>query len=197
MAVAAAGRPAPAPPGHRAAAAHEPGPRRFARSDFHLALRFGGGGYEGLYSEKLLDEWFVAVASPATLGRYGQLPTDGDTARYPLLHGTELDWSTWFATAAGGTTRHRPRAFFEDSAALLSAVTEGLGFAVLRWTLAAGELQSGRLALASRRVVPSDLGYYFVCPETYVSLPKVAALREWLQVQAREFPPPPKSLPRD
>jgi LysR family transcriptional regulator, glycine cleavage system transcriptional activator len=80
---------------------------------------------------------------------------------------------------------------------LLSAVTEGLGFAIVRWTLVAGELQSGRLALASRRAVPSDLAYYFVCPEAYALLPKVAALREWLKSQASGFPPPPKSLPRE
>lgn len=169
----------------------------FSRSDFHVALRFGRGGYERLYSEKLLDEWLVAVASPATLGRYGALPADGETARYPLLHGTEIDWSAWFASSAGGPTQHRPRAYIDDSASLLLAVTEGLGFAILRWTLAAEELQSGRLALASRRVVPTDLGYYFVCPETYATLPKVAALRAWLQSQARESPPPPKSLPRE
>jgi len=167
----------------------------FSRSDFHLALRFGKGGYEGLCYEKLLDEWAFAVASPATLSRYGPLPADGDTSRYPLLHGTEVDWTTWFA-ALGPVTQHRPRAYIDDSAALLSAVTEGLGFAIVRWTLVAGELQSGRLALASRRAVPSDLAYYFVCPETYTSLPKVAALREWLRSQAQQFPPPPESLPR-
>jgi LysR family transcriptional regulator, glycine cleavage system transcriptional activator len=168
----------------------------FARSDFHLALRFGKGNYEGLCCDKLLDEWAVAVASPATLGRYGPLPADGDTSRYPLLHGTENDWTTWFATA-GTATQHRPGAYIDDSAALLSAVTEGLGFAIVRWTLVAGELQSGRLALASRRAVPSDLAYYFVCPDAYALLPKVAALREWLKSQASGFPPPPKSLPRE
>jgi LysR family glycine cleavage system transcriptional activator len=165
----------------------------FSRSDFHLALRFGGGIYDGLYSLKLLDEWLVAVASPTMLSRHGPLPSNGDTTRYPLLHGTEIDWTTWFA-AAGSDRQHRPRAFIDDSAALLSAVTEGLGFAILRWTLAADDLQSGRIALASRRVVPSHWAHYFVCPETYASLPKVAALREWLQVQAREFPAPPESF---
>jgi LysR family transcriptional regulator, glycine cleavage system transcriptional activator len=164
----------------------------FTRSDFHLALRFGGGNYEGLYWEKLLAEWLVAVASPAVLSKYGPLPDKGDTTKYPLLHGDEIEWTTWFAT--GGTARpHRQRAFIDDSATLLSAVAEGLGFAVLRWSIAAGELQSGRVALASRRVVPSQWGHYFVCPETYASLPKVVALREWLKSQAREFSPPPES----
>ena len=53
----------------------------FSRSDFHLALRFGRGNYEGLCCEKLLDEWPVAVASPADAQqirsparRWGYLP---------------------------------------------------------------------------------------------------------------------------
>ncbi len=165
----------------------------FTRSDYHVALRFGGGNYEGLYWEKLLGEWLVAVASPAVLGKYGPLPHNGDTTKYPLLHGTEIDWTAWFA-AAGTAGQHRPRAFIDDSAALLSAVAEGLGFAILRWTIAAGELQSGRVALASPRVLPSQWDHYFVCPESYAALPKVVALREWLKSQAREFPPPPESF---
>lgn len=162
----------------------------FARTDFHVALRFGAGDYQGLHSGKLMDEWLVAVASPATLARYGPLPANGDTTRYPLLHGTEIDWTTWFAQS-GTVVRPRPRAVIDDSAALLAAVTEGLGFAILRWTLAAGEVQSGRIALASRRVLPYQLAYYFVCPESYATLPKVATLREWLMAQACEFSSPP------
>ncbi len=167
----------------------------FARSDFHVGIRLGAGDYEGLHSEKLLDEWLVAVASPATLARYGPLPADGDTTKYPLLHGTEIDWTNWFA-AHGPAVKGRPGAFIDDSASLLTAVMEGLGFAILRWTLAAGELQSGRLVLASERVVPFRLAYYFVCPESYASLPKVVALRDWLKLQAQEFPPPAQLAPK-
>ena len=86
-------------------------------------------------------------------------------------------------------TRSRPRA----SAALLTAVAEGLGFAILRWTLAASELQSGRLALASETVLPHRFAYYFVCPQSYIALPKVAGLRDWLVQQAAAFSAPPQS----
>jgi LysR family glycine cleavage system transcriptional activator len=162
----------------------------FARTDFHAAIRLGCGPYEGLHSEKLLDEWLVVVASPATLARYGPLPDGGDIARYPLLHGTELDWSSWFSADSSAVATRRG-AFIDDSASLLTAVMESLGFGILRWTLAASELQSGTVVLASRRVLPYRLSYYFVCPESYAALPKVTTLREWLRRQAREFPPPP------
>jgi LysR family glycine cleavage system transcriptional activator len=163
----------------------------FARTDFHAAIRLGTGTYPGLRSEKILDEYLVAVASPAVLAKHGTIAdAAGGIARLPLLHGTEIDWNSWCAGDVDGLTRLRG-AFLDDSAALLSATVEGLGFGILRWTLAAGELQAGRLVLASKQVLPYRFAYYFVCPEPYMTLPKVTALRDWLVRQAREFPPPP------
>jgi LysR family glycine cleavage system transcriptional activator len=162
----------------------------FARTDFHAAIRLGAGTYPGLRSEKILDEYLVAVASPAVLAKYGAIPDAGDLARLPLLHGTEIDWNSWCEGDVDCLTRLRG-AFLDDSAALLGATVEGLGYGILRWTLAAGELQAGRLVLASKQVLPYRFAYYFVCPEPYMTLPKVTALRDWLMGQAREFPPPP------
>jgi len=161
----------------------------FARSDFHVGIRLGAGDYEGLVTEKLMSEWLVAVASPAVIAKHGVLPDDADLSRYPLLHGTESEWSDWFSR--DGRPDRRPRgAFIDDSAARLTAVNEGLGFAIMRWTLVADELQTGRVVLASRRVIPYRFAYYFVCPESYAELPKVAALRQWLRKQASAFAPP-------
>jgi LysR family transcriptional regulator, glycine cleavage system transcriptional activator len=164
----------------------------FARTDFHAALRFGLGRYGELHSEKFLNEWLVAVAAPRLIEKHGPLPGTGDLAQYPLLHGDELDWADW----STGDTRSMSAlrgAFIDDSASLLSAVLEGLGFGLLRWTLAAGELQAGRIVLASEHIVSHRFAYYFVCPESYATFPKVAALREWLLQQGREFTPPPAS----
>ncbi|MDB6011262.1 MAG: LysR family transcriptional regulator [Gammaproteobacteria bacterium] len=162
----------------------------FARTDFHAAIRLGAGTYPGLRSEKILDEYLVAVASPAVLAKYGAIPDAEDLTRLPLLHGTEIDWKSWCEGDVDCLTRLRG-AFLDDSAALLGATVEGLGYGILRWTLAAGELQAGRLVLASKQVLPYRFAYYFVCPEPYMTLPKVTALRDWLVGQAREFPPPP------
>ena len=162
----------------------------FSRTDFHAALRFGLGRYGDLHVERFMSEWLVAVASPALVARHGMLPDTGDLAQYPLLHGDELDWANW----STGDTRSMSAlrgAFIDDSSSLLSAVLEGLGFGLLRWTLAAAELQSGRIVLASEHVVPHRFSYYFVCPQSYAAFPKVAALRDWLLQQGRQFSPPP------
>ena len=164
----------------------------FARTDFHAAVRLGSGQYPGLYCEKLLDEYLVAICSPAILRKHGSLSgvDSSELRKLPLLHGTEIDWASWCAGDAEPLTSLRG-AFMDDSAALLTATVEGVGFGILRWTLAAGELQAGRVVLACNQVMPYRNAYYFVCPEAYLALPKVVALRDWLQAQARQFAPPP------
>jgi LysR family glycine cleavage system transcriptional activator len=162
----------------------------FSRTDFHAALRFGVGRYGDLRAEKFMSEWIVAVAAPQVVAKHGFLPGTGDLAQYPLLHGDELDWANW----STGDTRSMSAlrgAFIDDSASLLSGVLEGLGFGLLRWTLAAAELRAGRIVLASEHIVPHRFAYYFVCPEAYASFPKVAALRDWVLQQGRDFAPPP------
>jgi LysR family transcriptional regulator, glycine cleavage system transcriptional activator len=164
----------------------------FARTDFHVALRFGLGGYGELRTEKFLDDWLVAVAAPRLIEQHGLLPDKGDLAQFPLLHGDELPWADW----TKGDTRSMNAlrgAFIDDSVSLLTGVTEGLGYGILRWTLAAPDVQSGRLVLASDHIVPHRFSYYFVCPEDYAAFPKVAAFREWLMQQGRDFPAPPGS----
>ena len=162
----------------------------FARTDFHAAIRLGKGVYPGLHCEKLLDEYLVAVATPALLAKHGSIPEAQELSRLPLLHGDEIEWADWCAGNTSRVTGLRG-AYLDDSAALLTAVGEGLGYGILRWTLAAGEIQAGRLALASQQVLRYWNSYYFVCPEAYLTLPKVAALRGWLVQQAAQFASPP------
>jgi len=167
----------------------------FARTDFHAALRFGLGRYGELHAERFLGDWLVAVAAPQVIEKHGPLPDTGDLARYPLLHGDELDWAHW----SKGDTRSMSAlrgAFIDDSASLLSAALEGLGFGLIRWTLAANEVRAGRIVLASDHVVKHRFAYYFVCPKAYASFPKVAALRAWLIEQGSQFPAPPEPEPR-
>lgn len=162
----------------------------FARTDFHAALRLGTGRYPGLYSEKIMDEWVVAIASPKVFKKFGVLPDSGDLSHLPLLHGNDTEWSIWMASEKSNKGIQRG-SFIDDSSSLLTAAIEGLGYSILRWSLVANELRAGRVVLASDRVLPHRFAYYFVCPEVYVDLPKLAMFRKWLIEQARDFDLPP------
>jgi LysR family glycine cleavage system transcriptional activator len=64
--------------------------------------------------------------------------------------------------------------------AVVNAAEQGQGLALVRWSLAADALAQQRVVLAHPQALRYARSYYFVCPESYLSLPNVAAFREWL-----------------
>lgn len=158
----------------------------FSRSDFHAAVRLGAGTYKGLHSEKIMDEWLVAVASPELLERHGSLDAGRSTEGFPLLQGADEPWVHWL-DANGGKPAPIRGSVLDDSVSVLTAAEQGLGFALVRWSLAANELLAGRLKLASPKSLPYRWSYYFVCPTHYLEMPKIALFRDWLHVAGQEF----------
>ncbi|MCW5572196.1 MAG: LysR family transcriptional regulator [Steroidobacteraceae bacterium] len=165
-------------------------PVDFARSDFHAVIRLGTGHYPGLYSEKLLDDWLVPVAIPALIGKYGMIPCSKDLGAFPLLYSSDEPWSAFVSDATAGSAKTRP-ALLDDSASVISAALEGLGFAVARWSLVERDVASGRLAVASEVARQFRYSYYFICPLSYAQMPKVLRFRDWLRAEAARHPLPP------
>ncbi|MGH8178713.1 MAG: LysR family transcriptional regulator, partial [Steroidobacter sp.] len=58
----------------------------FMQTDFHAAVRYGGGEWANLRAERMLDDWVFPVTSPALLEKLGPIETMGDLNKYPLLH---------------------------------------------------------------------------------------------------------------
>jgi LysR family glycine cleavage system transcriptional activator len=167
----------------------------FSRTSTHVAIRFGHGNYPNLHSEKLLDDWLVPVASPEVIKQYGRIERGADLSKYPLLESDDEPWSIW--RKADEEVAWQSRApTIDDSAGLLAAAEEGLGFALARWTLVTRSLQKGNLQLAGKETLPFRSAYYFVCPKPFLGLPKVAQFREWIFAAARDFPGPDDSRRR-
>jgi LysR family transcriptional regulator, glycine cleavage system transcriptional activator len=164
-------------------------PVDFGEGNFHAALRMSTAPTPGLYNEKLLDEWFLPVCSPELFARYGPVRTAADLKRYPLLRSSDESWSLWRRPGADADWRERGTAF-DDSLTVLAAAEQGQGLALSRWAVAAQDLASGRLVRASAQVVPCPRAYYFVCPESYLALPKLQQLLAWLREMAAAFPGP-------
>lgn len=161
----------------------------FSRTTHHVAIRFGRGNYPNLHCEKLLDDWLVPVASPDLIKQYGLIDRGADLRKYPLLESDDEPWGVWRRTDEEAAWQSRAPSI-DDSAGLLIAAEEGLGYALARWTLVARALQKGTLRLAGKEAVPFGSAYYFVCPKNFLALPKVTQFREWIFAAAREFPGP-------
>ncbi len=162
----------------------------FSRQPIHLGIRFGRGNYANLHCEKLLDDWIVPVATPELIKQHGMLERGANLSRLPLLESEDLSWRVWQQSEQEIRWQSVPPTI-DDSAGLLIAAEEGLGFALARWTLVSGALQKGRLKLAAHEALAYGSAYYFVCPRAYLELPKVARFREWIFAAARECKPPP------
>jgi LysR family glycine cleavage system transcriptional activator len=164
----------------------------FSRAAIHVAIRFGRGNYPNLHSEKLLDDWIVPVGTPELIKQYGTIERGTDLRRYPLLESDDMPWRVWQKTDEEIAWQSRAPTI-DDSAGLLTAAEEGLGFALARWTMVTRALHKGTLRLASEVALPYSSGYYFVCPRAFLALPKVAQFREWIVAAARDFPGPTDS----
>lgn len=162
----------------------------FSRSAIHIAIRFGRGDYPNLHSEKLLNDWLVPVASPELIKQFGMIERGAALSKYPLLESDDVSWRVW-AQADEESAWNSRTPSIADSAGILAAAEEGLGYALARWTLVTRALQKGTLKLAGNRALPYNSSYYFVCPKNFLSIPKVAQFREWIFTAAAGFPDPP------
>jgi LysR family glycine cleavage system transcriptional activator len=164
----------------------------FARDDVHAAIRFGNGGWRGVHAEKVLDEWLVAVCSPALAERHGRLRDPGEVGDYPLVHSTSEPWEIWLTGKDEGKEIWPAAGMaYDDSVAVLRAAEQGHGLALARWSLAASSVAAGTLVLAHPRALHFARSYWFVCPPSYLTMRKVAAFRDWLASVAASAPKPP------
>ena len=161
----------------------------FSRTTNHVAIRLGRGNYPNLHSEKLLDDWLVPVANPDLIKQYGMIERDGDLRKFPLLESGDEPWRVWTQSSEAAAWQSRAPSI-DDSAGVLAAAEEGIGYALARWTLVSRSLHKGTLRLAGKGALRYGLSFYFVCPKNFLAMPKVAQFREWIFAAARDFPPP-------
>jgi LysR family glycine cleavage system transcriptional activator len=168
-----------------------------------LGIRYGLGRYPGLVTEKLADDVWVVVCTPALLGR-GRLRSFKDLERHVLLQDDARDaWSVWLAANGVRAPLAARRTELTDSSMLIEAALRGQGVGLARWSLAVDELAVGRLCLPfpKARFVPTELAYYVVAPRENLRQPAVASFRAWLLEQAGSLrlpsiPVRPSAAPR-
>ncbi|WP_439816955.1 transcriptional regulator GcvA [Zavarzinia sp. CC-PAN008] len=162
----------------------------FPSPTIDLAIRYGAGRAPGLHVERLLDESVVPVAAPELVQRRA-LASPADLAGVSLLHDDSVaddptcpDWSMWLKAAhvADVDGTRGPR--FTQSALAIDAAAQGLGVALAKKRLAAGDIASGRLAALFDSHVDLAFAYYLVVPAANLDLARVRAFATWLREEA-------------
>jgi len=143
-----------------------------------VALRFGTGPWPGTDSVRLIDEVMFPVCSPALLARH-PIDKPEDLATAPLLRHTDLPWSTWFRAMGVEAPVLSPALGFDNSAMMLDAAAQGLGFALARSGYAKRDLEDGRLVRPLPGHVEVETGHNFVWRAENPKLPRILKLRDW------------------
>ncbi|WP_309603781.1 transcriptional regulator GcvA [Phenylobacterium sp.] len=161
-----------------------------AAGEVDVAIRYGAGRYPGLEVHRLFAETVIPVASPDHLAAQPLL-TPGDLANHVLLHdgSPDLDdscpdWTMWLAARGvkGVDGMRGPR--FNQSSLVIEAAVNGRGVALAKRTLAAADLEAGRLVAPLQIATAVDFAYYLVHPKAKGRLPQVKAFVSWIAAQA-------------
>jgi len=163
----------------------------FLADSIDLAIRFGAGGYHGLFERQLLDEEYFPVCAPALAPA---LTVPADLGEHRLIHidaDAWPDYPTWrmWLKAAGveDSVDFRSGPHFQISELALKAAREGRGIALGSTALVADDLRQGRLVRPFPLSVVAPLAYYVVAPKHNLERPVVQGFVDWLLEEAASF----------
>ena len=154
----------------------------FTTDGVDIAVRYGGGRWDGVEAAPLFAETLVPVCSAAVAETHA-IREPRDLLAAPLLHNRFRPWSLWFA-AVGLDPPAPGGLLFEDSVMLLDAAAQGLGVALARSGLIEADLAEGRLVRPLDDTVASDFGFFVVWRADSRKLSRIHGLRDWLVAEA-------------
>ncbi|HEX7030222.1 MAG TPA: transcriptional regulator GcvA [Gammaproteobacteria bacterium] len=157
----------------------------FRRDGVDLALRYGRGGWRGVYSERLFAPREFPVCAPSLLEGARPLRKPDDLAHFPLIHDMGFgNWAQWLA-AAGAKNVVAPRGLvLQDMNVVLQAAIEGQGVALASPALVHADLRAGRLVRPFTVDIPVELSFYIVCEPGREISPELAPFLDWLREEA-------------
>lgn len=158
----------------------------FVRDRVDLGIRHGLGSYPGLLSDRLIDDDFIVVASPAQAASLGHSALPAGLTGERLIHDVDRnDWRLWLEEANAPEVDWRKGVVIAaDSNGALEAARAGLGFALVRRGFAEQDLDAGRLVAPFSQSLKSRFAYYVVYPPEALERAAVRRVRAWILAQA-------------
>ncbi|MFG1426600.1 transcriptional regulator GcvA [Roseixanthobacter glucoisosaccharinicivorans] len=152
----------------------------FPRDGVDIAIRMGEGGWENVSADLLARQHLVPVCAPHLAAA---VRAPADLAGHTLLHVTDVseDWAAW-AALRGIAAPDLERGLRFDSIHLAwEAAIQGLGVALGRLPVVAGDLEAGRLVAVLGPPVEARTAYWLLADHASLHRPEVAAFRTWLR----------------
>lgn len=153
-----------------------------ARDDVDVAIRFGYGADDGLYSVPVRKEWLTPVMTPKLAKEF---PTPESLMQAPLIFDDSIDflqppcdWPTWFR-AAGISYKPLHGTHFSNADHAINAAVSGMGVALGRRPMIIGDVQEGRLVTPFKLAIETKARFRFLCLPGAENRPQIKAFRDW------------------
>ncbi|WP_170474891.1 transcriptional regulator GcvA [Ruegeria arenilitoris] len=152
------------------------------RDDVDIAIRFGYGDDEDLYSVPVRQEWLTPVMTPELAEKFATAQSLRDA---PLIHDDSIgfldppcDWPAWFrAVGIDFTPRHG--AHFSNADHAIDAAVAGVGIALGRRAMIIKDLSEGRLVAPFKTAIETQARFRFLCLPGAETRPQISAFRDW------------------
>lgn len=150
-----------------------------------LAVRRGGGQWQGYASALIAAESLVAVASPAFLAKHGPVRSVSELRGLPLIHLDEPHryrpgWRDYFAHFRVAFRDGGEGLRLNDYALVLQAAMAGEGVAIGWQHICDRPIAQGLLRAAGDWVWETGDGFYLVWSASQAISPDAALVREWI-----------------
>mgnify|MGYP000160589653 CR=1 FL=1 len=153
-----------------------------ARDDVDVAIRFGEGEDDGLYSVPVRKEWLTPAMTPELAE---QFPTPESLMDAPLIYDDSIDflrpscdWPTWFrAVGINHTPVHGTH--FSNADHAVDAAIGGVGVVLGRRAMIVKDLADGRLVAPFKIAIETQARFRFLCLQGAETRPQIAAFRDW------------------
>ncbi|SLN53228.1 transcriptional regulator GcvA [Pseudooctadecabacter jejudonensis] len=161
----------------------------FSRDEVDVAIRFGLGADDGLFSEPLIREWLMPMMTPELAAEFD---TPEKLTNAPLVHDDSIaffnaptDWAAWSRVAGVDMDTSSGLRFSQADHALDAAIS-GAGVVLGRVSLATRALEQKRLVAPFKTGLLTPAYFRFICPEGMQKRPHVAAFKSWVvqEIQA-------------
>jgi len=142
----------------------------------------------GFECHNLIEDYVIAVASPALLAKYPGF-TVADLPRMPMLRFALRPWRDWLLLAGLPPEEPERGPIFQDAGLMLQSAVAGLGVATARAQLAHDYLVSGQLVQIGTTRIPSSLHYWVTWREGNPREKAIHHFHAWLKEQIAEIAP--------
>jgi LysR family glycine cleavage system transcriptional activator len=164
----------------------------FVRDGVDVAIRYGPGGYTGVFAERLMDAPVFPVCAPTLLGDgVRPLAEPNDLLHYTLLHDESAtarvgvpDWSAWLKAFGASQVEPTRGMVFASIYLAQEAAVAGHGVALGLAPLVEEDLSRGRLTKPFDHSLDNAYAFWIVRGQGTDTNPAIDAFCRWLRKEA-------------